>query len=219
MLVASGYQGSIPTPSLTKESYHAIKKFSDEQKYKFDRLIPNADMLSLIRKSESLLNKWKFERVSHPWGRRPLWIPMGITSNQEITSDGLIFSDSNKRTIIAYNYFNGKRLKHFARRLLSAIKRNNEEIIYTATTESKISIFSLDADGKYKYVRYYQDKYGIIGFTFVWNKSDTEIYGQRIATLMSASLVSSVYNQPTLDPKLYRTILTRITNSNEKPDP
>jgi len=200
LLIAAGYQNSVPTEQFGMRTFGALKRFQAENNLRPSGVADRPTKDKLYELGRSNLDLWGFQLTAHPWQGRPIWIPRGMGLQSVANKNGLSFHDPNGRLRVAYNHFRGVRAEAAYADLLDKMRRDGHVVHYSAIKEGWFVISATSARGEDQYVRYHQDADGLLGFTLFWNNERGNVSGERVAILMSASLGSVMNGRPMIEP-------------------
>jgi S1-C subfamily serine protease len=101
-----------------------------------------------------------------------------------------------------YEYFAGVNVQAAYPVLLATVQREGAVIQYKVQRRDFFVIMSY-RDGVSTYTRYHNDGNGVLGFSFNWNNDNGQVYGERLVTLISASLYAVATAGPWVTPPSY----------------
>jgi S1-C subfamily serine protease len=125
---------------------------------------------------------------------------MDLMSNR--TPEGLEIRDPQRRVSLDFKYFAGVNVKAAYPVLLATVERQGAVIQYKVQRRDFFVIMSYK-DGVSTYTRYHNDGNGALGFSFSWNGENGQVYGERLVTLISASLYAEATGGPWVTPPTY----------------
>ena len=187
LLAATGHWDSVPNQAFSQRLFEAVTRFQRDNNFQSTGYLDNAQnnrLLDILARPGHLRG---LQEVNHPTRNVTLWVPMGLGLTSKRTSEGLEFRDPERRMSLDYKYFAGANVQGAYPVLLKSVQREGAVIQYTVQRSDFFVIMSYK-DGVSRYMRYHNDGNGAVGFTFSWSEANGQIYGERIVTLMSASL-------------------------------
>lgn len=215
LLIATGHMDSVPTDRFTSRTFAAISRFqSDNGLYPSGR-IDSDTQIKLSRQGRNLLDLWDFRVVPHPTMRKEIWMPQGLGLLPHPNNNGVSLQDPQKRAFVDYNYFPGASVQTSFNRMRVKMKIDGAIVDYAVMKDGWYALSATSADGNEQYMRYHRYNGGILGFALFWNRNNTSIPGERIATLMSASLGSALNGRPMVEPP--GNVKARTTDDSEVP--
>ena len=199
-LITTGHQNSVPTERFSLRTYGALQRFQRENGMLPDGVVNKATWDRLGERSIPLLKAWDFRLVGHPTRGRPIWMPQGLDVRPIPDKNGIAFRDPGRRLHVSYDYFPGVEIVRSYDSMLVAIRSGGARINYSTIKDGWYVISATGNDGVDQYLRYQQDGDGVLGFQLFWNNSHGQVYGERIAILMSASFGSVMNGRPFVEP-------------------
>jgi serine protease Do len=196
LLTAAGYWPAVPNENFSSRIFDAISRFQMEKGLSPDGILSPAEMEQLNAQGGPLLNQWGFQTILHPTGPFSIWVPFGIGLNQEATSDGLKYTDTSKRLTLTFDYFPHFTVRRSFDALINDLTNKGYRVGYSKVYRDDFFVASVNSDATDGYVRYHRYEQGGLGFSLFWSHDAIELHGDRIATIISGSLWSSVTGAP-----------------------
>jgi S1-C subfamily serine protease len=202
LLAAGGYLNSVPMAEFSRHAYAGIQAFQADNGFpSTGEIESNPDEIARLRRiGGEMLDFWGFAVIQHPNSPVRLWIPGNLGLNRHATRYGYDYDDPAKRISIQYYSFPNLNVVASFRSTLRYFAENNAYINYKVAKDDWYVVSASTPDGQDWYVRYHRDGSSTTGFTLAWNNANGNIHGERIATLMSASLWSDRTGAPILTP-------------------
>lgn len=204
LLITTGGQTIVPTERLTLNAFNATREFQIANRLSPSGILNRDTYDRLIAVASPLLDMWDFRMIPHPSRGRPIWIPQGMGLQAYPSNNGLSFKEPSGRIQVAYNYFPNTALEFVYNDLILKKKRDGTTIHFSVIKEGWFVISATSIDGTDEYLRYHQDGYGITGFALLWRNMRGNVSGERIATLMSASLGAVMNGRPFIEPPTFK---------------
>jgi serine protease Do len=198
-LTAAGYWPAVPNQDFNTRLFEAMARFQSDFGYPQTGMLTGDQIDGLIKMAESNLRQWGFREIRHPFRQVSIWAPLGLGLVQTQTKDGLEFSDPQKRVSLYYKYLNNVTVKQVHAYMLESLPREGNVINYEVLRDDFFVIMAYK-NGVTRYWRYHQDGNGLLGFMFAWNDAGAQINGERITTLISASLWAVAKGVPFVTP-------------------
>ncbi|GJD52989.1 hypothetical protein OPKNFCMD_5758 [Methylobacterium crusticola] len=200
LLIASGYQNSVPTESFGLRTFGALKRFQEEKGLWPNGILTGVTSDRLFDVASPLLNEWDFRLIAHPGRDRQIWIPQGLGLRPHPNKRGLTFQDDAERLKVSYSYFRETDLEAAYASILDRKRREGFAVHYSVIKDGWFVVSATSPNGRDEYLRYHQDGDGILGFSLFWENARGNVNGERVAILMSASLGSVMNGRPMVDP-------------------
>lgn len=191
-LIAAGYWNAVPNESFNNRIFSAIRRFQSDHGFTADGLISERMVDRLIQVGRPMLELWEFRLLSHPQRRRSIWIPTGLGLQGRASQFGVTFEEPQGRLSIVNNYFPTFDATSFYRQLSEGVQADGGKIHFRTLKDGWFVMSITRADGTDGYLRYHSDGPGGFGFTTWWKNANGNVAGERVATLMSASLWSEM---------------------------
>lgn len=202
LLAASGYVNSVPMVEFSRHTFAGIQAFQ------IDNGFPNTgevesnpeEIVRLRRIGGEMLDFWGFTVIQHPSSQVRLWVPGNLGLNRQTSRYGYVYTDPARRIGIQFMSFPNLAVANSLRSTLKWFADQGAYIDYKVAKEDWFVVSASTPDGQDWYARYHQDGAATTGFTLAWNNANRNIHGERIATLMSASLWADRTGAPMLTP-------------------
>lgn len=202
LLAASGHWNSVPNQDFSQRLFKAITSFQRENGFAPTGYLPQPQVNHLIDLARPVLAMWGLKEVKHPTRNVTIWAPLGLDLISKRTPEGLELRDPQRRVSLDYKYFAGVNVQAAYPVLLAAVQRQGGVIQYKVQRRDFFVIMSYK-DGVSTYTRYHNDGSGALGFSFSWNGDNGQVYGERLVTLISASLYAEATGSPWVAPPNY----------------
>ena len=145
---------------------------------------------------------WGLKEIRHPARNVTIWAPLGLDLTSSRTPEGLELRDPRRRVSLDYKYFAGVNVQAAYPVLLATVQQQGAVIQYKVQRRDFFVIMSYK-DGVSTYTRYHNDGNGALGFSFSWNGENGQVYGERLVTLISASLYAEATGGAWVTPPAY----------------
>jgi Trypsin-like serine proteases, typically periplasmic, contain C-terminal PDZ domain len=203
-LTAAGYWPAVPNQTYSLRLHREVVRFQRDHGL-IPRGIQNAlDASHLIDKSLWLLKAWDLRIVTLPGRYRFIVVPAGLDLQVQHIEGGYRFRAAKGSFILEFSALEGSReLFELFRHLLRAeVEKAGDKITYEVV---KPTFFVIQGEqGLYKrYSRYHLDGPDIIGFDMYWSGDGPPVFGDRLVTIISGSLWSSMTGSPYPDFKFF----------------
>lgn len=198
-LTAAGYWPAVPNQDFGMRLFEAMAQFQSDHGQPRTGMLNNQQVDLLIKAAEPILRAWGMREIVHPTRRVSIWAPLGLSLVQKRVKDGLEYTDPQDRVFMAFKYLENVGVKEVHDYLLQQAMAEGSAIHYEVLRKD-FFVVTVFKDGMTRYMRYHQDGKGLIGFVFGWNDAGAQIYGERIVTLISASLWAVANGAPFVTP-------------------
>src|ERR1700712_4964244 len=131
LLIASGYQNSVPTEQFGLRTFGALKRFQEENQIWPSGGLNKATTDRLFAVAVPMLNQWDFRLMSHPTRGRSIWIPQGLGLRSSANRNGYTFQDPLDRLKVAYNYFQVPNIEAAYASILEKKQRDGATVHYS----------------------------------------------------------------------------------------
>jgi serine protease Do len=129
-----------------------------------------------------------------------IWVPFGMGLAQQTTEAGFKYTDHLNRLTLTYDYLAHFTVHRSFDALVADLVNRGFTIEYSKVYRDEFFVVSASDQKTDTYIRYHQFGEGGLGFSLYWNHDSLEIHGERIATLISGSLWSSLTGAPFTTP-------------------
>jgi len=202
LLAASGHWNSVPNQDFSQRLFEAVTRFQRENGFEPTGYLPQPQVSQLVGLARPVLAMWGLKEIRHPTRNVTIWAPLGLNLISERKPQGLEFRDPQRRVWLDYKYFEGVNVQAAYPVLLASVQRQGSVIQYKVLRRDFFVIMSYK-DGVSTYSRYHNDGNGALGFSFSWNGENGQVYGERLVTLISASLYAEATGTPWVTPPDY----------------
>jgi serine protease Do len=180
-------------------NFLAVAKFQSENGFAPTRNFNRSQLDRLLSLAKPNLVMWGFRKVSHPFRNHAIWVPVGLGLVATQTPTSLELKDGNAHVQVDFNSFQNSAIAPSYAALVQALQNANDTIHYKILKDGWFAISSTTPGGIDGYDRYHQDGTNATGFSVEWDNSKGDIHGDRMATLMSASLWADMTGAPFFD--------------------
>jgi serine protease Do len=203
LLTSAGYWPAVPNADFSHRLFDAITKFQADHGF-----LPNGSLTSdqferLESDSAPFLNQTDFQSVLHPIRGGAIWVPAGLGLTRQSTPSGFKYLDHANRLLLSYDYYPRFSVRLSFDATVRDLATKGYRIYYSKLYRDGFSQFfvvSAGSDNFDTYIRYHQMDDGGLGFSLYWDHNAAEIHGERIATLISGSLWSTMSGAPFAEP-------------------
>jgi serine protease Do len=200
LLTAAGYWPAVPNADFSVRLFNAIGRFEVDNGSTPSGVLRPDEQQKLMKSGGAFLDRWGFRAVRHPATGTSIWVPVGIPLSTEATVTGFKFTNPNYGVALTYDYFPQFSLRTSFESLIYSLQRKRAQILYSKLYHDEFFAISFSDGITDGYARYHRTGQDGIGFTLSWNHSATDLHVERIATLVSGSLWSSMSGAPFIDP-------------------
>ena len=200
LLTAAGYWPAVPNVTYSGRLNGAVRRFQIDHGFRPTGMLNAAELDKLIDVAAPMLNMWEFQSVGHPDHGRPIWVPFGLGLQVERVDGGIRWRDVYRRVSLLYTYKPNRTVESAYQSALSAFIRSGAAIEFKVARRDFYAISADGADGIDSYTRYHQDGTGVLGFLLTWRRDAVDLHIERVATLISGSLWSSMTGAAFIDP-------------------
>lgn len=194
LLTAAGFSDAVPNVDFTHQLYQSIRAFQIANGLPSNGLLNKPEIDRLLQLTEPIFAYWGFNIVQHPFRGRAIWAPLGLGLSARQDDKGLVFEDPQRRLRLIYRWL-PLQLKYTYENVISDSVRAGSQIDYKVLRDDFFVVARSSGNDR-AYTRYHRDGNGILGFTLWWNDRDPKLFGDRISTLMSASLRAAMTGAP-----------------------
>ncbi|WP_162003405.1 serine protease [Microvirga tunisiensis] len=198
-LTAAGYWPAVPNQDFSMRLFEAMSQFQSDHGMPRTGILNEQQLDMLIQAAEPILRTWGMGEITHPTRRVSIWAPLGLGLVQKRVKDGVEYTDPQKRVFLGFKYLENVGLKEVHDYLLQQAIADGSVVQYEVLRKD-FFVVSVYKDGLTRYMRYHRDGNGLLGFVFGWNDAGAQIYGERIVTLISASLWAVANGAPFVTP-------------------
>ena len=199
LLAATGHWNAVPNQDFGQRLSDAITRFQRDNGFEPTGYLTDEQVNRLFRVANPVLAMWGLREIKHPTRNVTLWVPMGLGLSSSRSSDGLEFRDPGRRVLLDYKYYGGVDVQRAFAVLLQAAQEQGAVVQYKVLRRDFFVIMTYK-DGESRYLRYHADGNGVLGFTFRWTEANGQVYGERLVTLISASLYAQATGGPWVTP-------------------
>jgi serine protease Do len=202
LLAAGGYLTSMPLVQFGRHAFDGIQAFQQDNDFAPTGDVEDSpdEMARLRRVAGQMLDVWGFTVIQHPNSQVRLWIPGALGLNRHPNRYGYVYDDPAKRIGLQFMSFPNLDVAASYRSTLKWFAEQGAYVHYKVAKDDWYVVSASTPDGQDWYARYHQDGAATTGFTLAWNNANGNIHGERIATLMSASLWADRTGAPMLTP-------------------
>ncbi len=199
-MIAAGYLNAVPSDRFSLRLFRGLQRLQRDNGVA-PTGIPDAAILGRAFSSAAqMYDLWDLRRFTHPVRSHSIIMPTGFGLQRVPYDGGIAFADADKKLRVRFSYFPDTSAAQNFAELVSKYERNNVKINYKTMKDGWFVISTTSSTGIDGYLRYHTDGGGILGFAIFWDNQKGNIGGERIATLMSASLWSEMTGAPFVDP-------------------
>jgi serine protease Do len=199
LLAASGHWNGVANQDFGQRLFDAITRFQRENGFEPTGYLTDEHVNRLLRVANPVLAAWGLREIRHPVRNVPIWVPMGLGLVSTRSSEGLEFRDPGRRVLLDYKYYSGVDVQRAFAVLLQAAQEQGAVVQYKVLRREFFVILTYK-DGESRYLRYHADGNGVLGFTFRWTEANGQVNGERLVTLISASLHAQATGAPWVTP-------------------
>jgi hypothetical protein len=190
LLTAAGYWPAVPNEDFSPRIFDAIARFKRDNGLPEDGIVTSTTMDQLLAEAAPLLDQWGFQSVSLHGAS--IWVPFGVGLLQERTDQGLKYHDRGNRLSLAFHYYPRFTVQRSYDGLVQSLREKGYKIEYSKVLSDDFFAISASDGEADTYIQYQQIGEGGIGFDLYWRDDATDLHVERIATLVSGSLWSSM---------------------------
>lgn len=195
-LTAAGFWSAVPNVTFGNRLFQAISQFQSANGFPPTGDLDDLQLNRLSAAAAPMLGLWDFRRVTHPSKGRTLWVPFGLDLIAGTDKWGPVWEDTRKRVKIDFSVLKNSNLSDFFDVMTTSAAKNNDRIHYKISKPDFFAISSSTPAGIDRYVRFHKDGADLVGFFLVWKNSEVNLHVERVATLMSGSLLSAMSGSP-----------------------
>ena len=199
-MIAAGYLNAVPSDRFSLRLFRGLQRLQRDSGATPTGMPDAATLGRAFSPAAQMYDLWDLRRFTHPARARSIIIPTGFGLQRVPYDGGIAFADPDKKLRVRFSYFPDTSAAQNFAELVSKYERNNVKINYKTIKDGWFVISTTSAAGIDGYLRYHTDGNGILGFAIFWDNQKGNVAGERIATLMSASLWSQMTGAPFVDP-------------------
>lgn len=196
LLTAAGYWLAVPNVDFSQRLFSSIRQFQRENGFPENGILDEPHIARLESRAAPMLNLWGFRAVSHPQKLATIWVPFGLGLTAKRNEHGLVWSDPQNRVGISFSVFQHRNLKVIYDALIAGFVRDGSTVHFKVLRPDFFAISVSEPNGVDSYYRFHQRGSNHVGFAIYWNSSEAQLHIERVATLMSGSLWSSMTGAP-----------------------
>lgn len=200
LLTAAGYWTAVPNENFSTRLFQAMRKFENNNGFSPGSFMSKPGLTRLIDIAFPNLKTWGFVEVYHPERPVSVWIPMGLGLNKTQKKGNLQYTDPKGRVSIMFANFSNLSLSQGFKTSMESLREEDAKINYSVSKPDFYAISYSFKNGTDGYSRFQADQSGVTGFFLRWQNKNGDVGGERIATLMSASLAASATGSPFIKP-------------------
>ena len=200
LLTAAGYWPAVPNVHYSGRLFDAVRRFQIDHGFRPTGILNAAESDTLIDIAAPMLRMWGFQRVGHPDRGHFIWVPFGLGLEAERMSGGVRWHDAGRQISLLYTYKPNTTVDSAFRSAQSAFLRSGATIPFKVARPDFYVVSAEGADRIDSYTRYHQDGSGVLGFLLTWHRDAVDLHAERVATLISGSLWSSMTGAAFIDP-------------------
>jgi serine protease Do len=200
VLTANGYWPAVPNVNFNNRLFDAILTFQSVSGYPTNGIIDKQQLDKLVDVAAPILSTYGFRAIPHPTRGHPIWVPIGLGLVAKRDTDGLNWTNAQRSVAMSYSYFPNTDLNNTYQRTLSTVLSGGGQVHYRVLRPDFYVISVTTGNGVDGYYRFHRDGNGILGFFIFWNKGQDYLHAERMTTLISASLWSTMTGAPFIDP-------------------
>lgn len=201
-MIAGGYFNAVPTERFSFRLFNGIKRLQADVGVSQTGIADTASVERVQSIARQQYGFWDLRRVRHPVRDRSILMPTGMGLTVVPNDRGIAYSDVNGRVLARFNHFPNTSAADNYRELVSKYEKTGVKIHYKVYKDGWFVLSTTSSAGTDGYLRYHDDDGGITGFALFWNNDKGNVAGERIAILMSASLLSQMTGTPFVDPPI-----------------
>jgi serine protease Do len=202
LLTATGHQVAVPNPAFSKRLFETLMRYQTQTGQRVTGMVDATGMAALLSEAIPLLRTWNFRNANHPTRGRPIWVPVGLGLREDRNSNGVVWSDPQKRMILSYTSAPDD-LETSFRSALARFEGNGTRVNYKVIRPDFFAISATGTDGLDWYVRFHRDGPGVLGFFLTWKSVETDLHMERVAVLVSGSLWASMTGAAFTEPPTF----------------
>jgi S1-C subfamily serine protease len=219
LLTAAGYWPAVPNVGFSGRLFEAIRRFQGDNGFSPTGVVDELHHKRLFASTLPLLETWNFREVRHPTRGRAIWVPLGLGLDVERTDNGLLWVARDKRLSLVYTHAPHGSVDAAHRAAVSRTLNRGGTVHFQVRRQDFYALSSSTPDGLDLYERFHRDGGGITGFVLIWRNRNTEIHGERIATLISGSLWAAMTGAAFTEAPTIRSPDTSVATPRVTPPP
>ncbi|MGO9673557.1 MAG: trypsin-like peptidase domain-containing protein [Methylocella sp.] len=197
-LTATGYWPAIADADFSRKLFEATTQYQADNGLAPNGVIDKDLLAEIYRSSSPLLGMWGFRQIAHPYRGHPIWVPMGLGLLAERDQNGLTWRDPLKRVWLTYDYLREANLAAAYNSVVAKVVADGGQIAFKILKDDYF-IVSSSTNGLDSYIRCQADHPGLLWLSLFWLHNASDLHIERVATLMSGSLASTMSGAPFAD--------------------
>ena len=199
-MIAAGYLNAVPTDRFSLRLFRGIERFQRENTLPVTGVLEMTSADGVLASAATMFRLWRLQRLSHPTRRHSILLPTGMGLELQPNEFGIAYAAPDGKLRVRYNHFpNTSAAENYAE-LTAKYQRTNVRVNFRTFKDGWFVISTTSPGGVDGYLRYHTDGDGITGFALFWDNQKGNVAGERVATLMSASLWAQMTGAPFVDP-------------------
>jgi serine protease Do len=199
-LTAAGYWNAVPNADFSSRLFRAVERFQNENGFQSNGVFTKDQALRLAELAAPNLIMWGFRKVSHPSRSHSMWVPLGLGLMPEPNEFGIDYKDLNDHVEVNFLTVPDVSIADNYAAIAAQAESDGLVIHYKILKGNWYVISTTASTGIDSYARYHQDGANVTGFTLKWDNSKGDVHGDRMASIMSASLWADFTGAPFVDP-------------------
>lgn len=194
-LTSTGYWPAVPNVNYSRRLHEAIRQFQHDRGEPATGIVTTPQVSYMLDTGKNVLGGWGFRWIPHPMRGRSIWVPMGLGLLADRTEYGAAIRERSNRFKLKFEHYDSLNVRTAYEVTLKEMVTSGDNILYKIV---KPDFFVIAGhQGKYnRYVRFHADAGGILGFDMTWSTEEAPIFGNRLVTVISASLWASMTGAP-----------------------
>jgi serine protease Do len=192
LLISAGFLNAVPNVDFNSRTFEAIRAFQQNAGLEANGAL-NPQQVGILRGAAAQpIRQWQFREIQHPTTQRTIWVPAGLGLTSSNVQNGVQFTNRDRSLTISFLHFPATDFAAAPQILSRSVTQNGGTISFEVRRPDFFVIGNEPSQGRSGYMRFHREpKGGMSGFMMQWSTAATELRGDRIATLVSASLWDS----------------------------
>jgi serine protease Do len=192
LLISAGFSVAVPNIDFNTRTFDAVRAFQQNAGVEADGALTPQQVTMLRGAAAQPIRQWQFREVQHPTTQRTIWVPAGLGLTSANIQNGVQFTNRDRTLTISFLHFPKTDFGAAPQVLSRAVTQNGGTVSFETRRPDFFVIGSEPSQGRSGYMRFHREaKGGMSGFMMQWATTATELRGDRIATIISASIWDS----------------------------
>jgi S1-C subfamily serine protease len=192
LLISAGFSSAVPNIDFSARTFDALRTFQQNAGFEPTGVLDPSQVAVLKGAAAPTVRQWQLRDVQHPTTQRSIWLPAGLGLTRSAVDNGVQFTNQDRSLVISFLHFPTTDFGKAPETMAQVVSRNQGRVTFDVKRPDFFVIGSDLAGGRSGYLRFHREPAGgMSGFMMQWSTSATALRGERMATVISASLWDS----------------------------